>query len=132
MRFLQEMESDAVNKLLLLIPVFYVMTLGILFFLVYFACKYQLQRRRHEFGVYLMMGMRRSKLFSMLLAEDLVSSVLALLIGLPVSVLLSEIISLVTAKMVGMGDYWTPFYSFSVGHWPDCYRAFWQSSWLRF
>ena len=103
MRFLQEMESDAVNKLLLLIPVFYVMTLGILFFLVYFACKYQLQRRRHEFGVYLMMGMRRSKLFSMLLAEDLVSSVLALLIGLPVSVLLSEIISLVTAKMVGMG-----------------------------
>lgn len=63
MRFLQKMESDAVDRLLLMIPVFYVMTLGILFFLIYFACKYQLQRRRHEFGVYLMMGMRRSKLF---------------------------------------------------------------------
>ncbi len=103
MRFLQKMESDAVDKLLLMIPVFYTMTLGILFFLIYFACKYQLERRRHEFGVYLMMGMRRSKLFSMLLAEDFVSSILALLIGLPVAVLLSEMISLITAKLVGMG-----------------------------
>lgn len=103
MRFLQKMESDAVNKLLLMIPVFYVITLGILFFLIYFSCKYQLQRRRHEFGVYLMMGMRRSKLFSMLIAEDFVSSILALVIGLPVAVLLSELISLITAKLVGMG-----------------------------
>ncbi len=103
MIFLRKMESDAVDKLLLLIPVFYIMTLVILFFLIYFACKYQLQRRRHEFGVYLMMGMSRNKLFSMLLAEDGVSSLLALAIGLPVAVLLSEIISLVTAKLVGMG-----------------------------
>lgn len=103
MIFLAKMESDAVNRLLLMIPVFYVMTLGILFFLSYFACKYQLERRRKEFGVYLMMGMRRSKLFIMLLAEDLLSSVLALVIGIPVAVLLSELISLVTAKLVGMG-----------------------------
>lgn len=103
MIFLAKMESDAVSRLLLMIPVFYVMTLGILFFLSYFACKYQLERRRKEFGVYLMMGMRRSKLFIMLLAEDLLSSILALVIGLPVVVLLSELISLVTAKLVGMG-----------------------------
>lgn len=103
MVFLRKMESDAVDKLMLMIPVFYVMTLGILFFLIYFASKYQLQRRRHEFGVYLMMGMQRSKLFTMLLAEDVVSSLFALLIGLPVAVLLSEVISLVTAKLVGMG-----------------------------
>lgn len=103
MIFLAKMESDAVSRLLLMIPVFYVMTLGILFFLSYFACKYQLERRRKEFGVYLMMGMRRSKLFIMLLAEDLLSSILALVIGLPVAVLLSELISLVTAKLVGMG-----------------------------
>ena len=103
MVFLAKMESDAVNRLLQMIPVFYGMTLGILFFLIYFACKYQLERRRKEFGVYLMMGMRRSKLFTMLLAEDLLSSMLALVIGLPVAVLLSELISLVTAKLVGMG-----------------------------
>lgn len=103
MFFLQKMESDAVDKLLLLIPAFYGITLGILFFLIYFACKYQLELRRHEFGVYLMLGMRRGKLFGMLLAEDCLTSVLALLIGLPVAVVLSEITSLVTAKLVGMG-----------------------------
>lgn len=103
MVFLRKMESDAVNRLMMMIPVFYVMTLAILFCLIYFACKYQLQRRRHEFGVYLMMGMSRGKLFGMLLAEDLVSSVLALVIGLPVAVLISELISLITAKLVGMG-----------------------------
>lgn len=103
MLFLAKMESDAVNKLLTMIPLFYVMTLGILFFLTYFASKYQLERRRKEFGVYLMMGLRRSRLFAMLLAEDLLSSILALAIGLPVAVLLSELISLVTARLVGMG-----------------------------
>ena len=100
MIFLAKMESDAVNRLLLMIPVFYVITLGILFFLIYFACKYQMERRRKEFGVYLMMGMRRNKLFIMLLVEDILSSSLALVMGLPLAVLLSELISLVTAKPV--------------------------------
>ncbi len=103
MVFLRKMESDAVNQLLLMILVFYGITLGILFFLIYFACKYQLECRRKEFGVYLIMGMRRSKFFTMLLAEDFLSSILALAIGLPAAVLLSELISLITAKLVGIG-----------------------------
>lgn len=103
MLFLKKMESDAVNTLLLLVPAFYALTLGILFFLIYFACKYQFERRRHEFGVYLMMGMRRSRLFLMLLTEGLLSSIFALLIGLPIAVVLSELISLITARLTGMG-----------------------------
>lgn len=103
MLFLKKMESDAVNKLLALIPVFFCMTLVILFFLIYFASKYQLERRQHEFGVYLIMGMRRGKLFFMLLAEDVYNSILALLIGVPAAILLSELISLITARAIGMG-----------------------------
>jgi len=52
MIFLAKLESDAVNKLLAMIPLFYGMTLFILFFLVYFASKFQLERRKHEFGIY--------------------------------------------------------------------------------
>lgn len=103
MLFLQKMESQAVDRLLNMIPVFYGFTLIILFFLIYFASKYQLERRRHEFGVYLMMGMRRTKLFLMLLAEDMQSSAAALMIGLPAAILLAELISLITAKLVGIG-----------------------------
>lgn len=103
MIFLSKMESDAVNRLMTMIPVLYGITLFILFFLIYYASKYQLERRRHEFGVYLMMGMRRIRLFAMLLLEDIRSSVMALLIGLPAAILLSELISLITARLVGLG-----------------------------
>lgn len=103
MVFLSKMESDAVDRLLSLIPVFYGFALFILFFLIYYASKYQLERRRHEFGVYLMMGMRKSRLFVMLLAEDLANSISALIIGLPAAFLLSELISLITARLVGIG-----------------------------
>lgn len=103
MLFLQKMESDAVNRLLTMVPIFYVMTLVVLFFLIYFASRFQLERRRHEFGMYLMMGMTRNRLFALLLAEDVRSSAIALLIGLPAGVFLSELISLVTARLVGLG-----------------------------
>lgn len=103
MVFLKKMESDAVDRLFQIIPAFFVMTLVILFFLIYYASKFQLERRKHEFGVYLMMGMRRSKLFGMLLAEDIGSSLAALVTGLPIAILLSELISLITAKCVGLG-----------------------------
>jgi len=103
MKFLVSMESDAVNRLLSMIPLLYGITLFILFFLIYFASKYQLEIRKHEFGMYLMMGMRRYKLFFLLLAEDIRSSITALLIGLPIGVALAELISLITARLVGLG-----------------------------
>lgn len=103
MIFLSKMESHAVDRLLGMIPLFFGATLFVLFFLVYYAQKYQMERRRHEFGVYLMLGMPRRKLFIMLLLEDFGGSLLALAIGMPVAVLLSELISLVTARFVGLG-----------------------------
>ena len=114
MIFLKEMESDAVSRLLGLIPVLYGMTLFIIFFLVYFAGKYQLDRRNHEFGIYLISGMRKTRLFGMLIAEDILNSVWALAVGIPVAVLLSEVISLVTARLVGLGIVGHRF-TFSVG-----------------
>ena len=103
MRFLATIESDAVRKLMMLIPFVYVVSLFFVFFLVYFACKYQMETRCREFGMYLMLGMKRSRLFLMLLSETLWSSLVSLLIGLPAALFLTEGISLVTAKVVGLG-----------------------------
>lgn len=103
MRYLQGLESNAIKKLFAMITVLYGFTLFIIFALIYYASKYQIERRSHEFGVYIMMGMKRLKLFLMLLLEDLGSTFLALLIGLPISVLITEVISLLTVKMVGIG-----------------------------
>ena len=103
MVFLHKMESDAVNKLYMLLNVVFVLALFLVFFLIYFAQKYQLERQKHEFGVMLMLGMKRSRLFFFLMLSDVASSVRSLVIGLPVAVLLSEGISLVTARIIGLG-----------------------------
>lgn len=101
--FLKTMESDAVNRLLLLTPVLYAVSLLILFFLVYFAGKYQLEKRSHELAMYLMLGMRRKRLFFMLLVEEVWNSIISLAIGIPIAVFISEMVSMITAKVVGLG-----------------------------
>lgn len=97
------MERDAVNKLLMLIPILYVVSLCLLYFLVYFTDKYQMERRSHEFGTYLMLGMKKRSLFQMLFLEDLRNIVYALVIGIPGALLISELTSLITAKLAGFG-----------------------------
>ncbi len=103
MKFLRKMESDALGRIFSAIPIFYIVSLAILFFLVYFASSLQIEKRLHEFGMYLTLGMRKSKLFSMLLLEDLRNNMIALGFGLPIAITFSEFISLVTAKIVGLG-----------------------------
>lgn len=127
MRYLATVESDAVRKLMMLLPVVYGVSLFFVFFLVYFACKYQMDSRRRELGMYLMLGMKRSRMFSMLFCETLWSSVISLVIGIPVALLLTEGISLTTAKVVGLGIIGHHF-SFSVGAvlWTVCGFVFVQ------
>lgn len=102
MRYLKTIESDAVAKLLMLIPVLYAVSLCFVFFLVYFTNAYQFHLRNHEFGLYLMMGMKRWKLFSMLILETMWNGIIALIIGIPIAVFLTEMISLTTSKLIGM------------------------------
>ena len=103
MRFLNTIESDAVRKLMLLVPLIYVVSLFFVFFLVYFAYRYQMENRRKEFGLYLMLGMKRSRLFLMLICETVLNSILSILAGIPIALLLTESISLATARLVGLG-----------------------------
>lgn len=102
LQFLQTLESDGVARLLKIIPVIYVFSLFFVFFLVYFACRYRAETRRKEFGLYLMLGMKRSRLFAMLVGETFWNSWISLLIGLPLAVLLTEGISMATARAIGL------------------------------
>jgi putative ABC transport system permease protein len=100
--FLRTLESDAVSRLLMMIPIVYIVSLFFMFFLVYFSNSYQIQRRSHEFGMYQILGMKRSRLFSMLMGETLWNSLIALAIGIPIALFLTELISLATVKLIGM------------------------------
>lgn len=104
MRFLSELESDAVDRLLTkLLPTVYLCALLFVFSLVIFANKYQFECRSRELGLYLLFGMTKPRLFIQIMAEGLISSLLALLGGLICGGFLSEISSLATARLVGYG-----------------------------
>ena len=78
-RFLGEIESDAVQRLLTnLMPTVYFCVLLFVFFLVVFANKYQLECRSRELGLYLMFGMTKKHLFIQIMVEGIITSFLAL------------------------------------------------------
>lgn len=101
--YLKDFESHAVDQLFSLMPILYGFALFLLFFLVLFANRYQLERRSKEFGLYMLLGMQRKNLFSLLFAESLFTSALALLFGLGSGILLSEALSLTTSRLIGQG-----------------------------
>ncbi|MBU5332566.1 MAG: FtsX-like permease family protein [Anaerocolumna aminovalerica] len=114
-RFLRELESSAVEKLLTTVmPMVYLCALLFIFFLVVFANKYQLECRSRELGLYLMFGMKKKRLFFQLMMEGFITSLLALFGGIICGSFLSEIISLATARLVGQGII-THQSSFSIG-----------------
>lgn len=100
--YLLTLEHAQTKALLSLIRTLYLVSLVITFFLIFYASKYQLERRSYSLGIYMLLGMKRAKVFGLFMAEDLGSSLFSLAVGLPVAVLLSELIGLVTSKLVGM------------------------------
>lgn len=101
--FLKGFESDAIDRLLTEMRLVYAFALFLLFFLILFANGYQLNRRSKEFGLYIMLGMGKRRLILQLLAEGLITSILALGGGLLIGGFLAEIISLTVSKLVGQG-----------------------------
>ncbi|TCK89147.1 putative ABC transport system permease protein [Natranaerovirga hydrolytica] len=101
--FLREFESSSIDKLLALMPIVYLFALLLLFFLILFANRYELNRRSKEFGLYLMLGMSKKRLAIQLLAEGLVTSIFALIGGIIIGGFLAEIISLTVSKLIGQG-----------------------------
>lgn len=124
MVFLKKMESDAVQKLLLLIPVLYGISLFFLFFLVYFSDRYRMEQRSHEMGIYLMFGMGRRKLFAMLLAEDIWNSILSLAARYPHSGPSVRADQYDHGKSGGDGNCGASFYIFAFRCTVDCCRIF--------
>lgn len=98
-RFLKTFESHGVNKLLLYIQIIFAACLIIMFFLIVFANHFLIRRRKKEIGVYMMLGMKQSKVFWMLILEGMITSLLALISGLFIGIILSDFISLLSARI---------------------------------
>lgn len=78
------------------VSVFLAVILG---FLVVYANRFLIRRRKREFGVYLTLGMRRGQVAAIIATETLSVGVAALAVGLAAGVLLSQLMTYVTARL---------------------------------
>lgn len=71
----------------------------VLAFLIIYANNYLIKRRKKEFGVYMTLGMDKGKLSKILFIETLLVGVISLAIGLVLGIIISQGLSILTAKM---------------------------------
>lgn len=67
--------------------------------LILYANNFLIKKRKKELGIYMTLGMKKSKISKILLGETLIVGILSLAAGLLLGVLLSQGLSLFTAKL---------------------------------
>lgn len=95
--------SETQSKLLLVleemigyVSVFISVILG---FLIIYANRYLIKRRKKELGIYMTLGMEKGKVSRLLILETLIIGIFSLIIGLVLGIFISQGLSVVTAKM---------------------------------
>lgn len=68
-------------------------------FLILYANNFLIKRRKKEFGIYMTLGMKKSKISKIVIIETLVIGIFSLLVGLIVGIFLSQWLSIITAKL---------------------------------
>lgn len=68
-------------------------------FLVIYASRYLMKRRKKEFGIYMTLGMGKGQISRILLSETLIIGLVALVVGLIVGIALSQLTSILVSNM---------------------------------
>lgn len=84
------------TKMISLVSIFVSVVLG---FLIVYANNFLIRRRKKEFGIYMTLGMEKSKVSRILVTETFIIGILSLVTGLAVGVFLSQWLSVLTAKL---------------------------------
>lgn len=87
---------DLVGQIMGLFSVFIACVLG---FLVVYANRFLIRRRKHEFGIYLTLGMRPSAVTQIVLIETVLVGLVSLIVGLVLGIALSQGLSFVTSAL---------------------------------
>ena len=96
---LNELQSEAVTAVTRMLSGVSVFVAVILGFLVVYANRFLVRRRKREFGIYLTLGMGRAQVAAIMVVETLSVGVAALVAGLALGVLLSQVMMYVTANL---------------------------------
>lgn len=96
---LSEQSAKMLDMLGMLIDMVSVFITVILAFLVVYASRFLIRRRNKEFGLYLLLGMPRTKLLALTCVETLIVGAVSLVVGLALGVALSQALVWLTALL---------------------------------
>ena len=96
---LSKKRSDMVDILVTVLSAMSVVVSCILGFLIVYASRFLLRKRKKEFGLYLTLGMKKSDIARILLTETAVIGLISLAVGLLAGVGLSQFMSLFVANL---------------------------------
>lgn len=99
MKGISESQYEMVQLMVNLLSMVSVVVAFILGFLIVYANRFLIKRRKKEFGVYMMLGMGKGGISRILLYETVLVGILSLVVGLIVGIFASQFMSILVAKL---------------------------------
>ena len=96
---LSNSQSDILLSLVQMLGVVSVFVAVVLGFLVVYANRFLMKRRKKELGIYLLLGMPKSRVSRIMIFETLLIGMFALAVGLLIGVFLAQGMSVLTARL---------------------------------
>src|SRR5699024_7647992 len=72
---------------------------GVFCFLIVYANRFLMKRRKQEFALYMMLGMGKLRISALLVFETLIIGIASLAVGLVLGIALSQALSLIVVSM---------------------------------
>ena len=93
---MQKNAFDLADQIIGIVSMFIAFVLG---FLIIYANNYLIKRRKKEFGIYMTLGVEKGSLSRLVFLETFIIGLISLVVGIVLGVLLSQGMSVLTAKM---------------------------------
>ncbi|WP_299995906.1 ABC transporter permease [uncultured Clostridium sp.] len=96
---LTEEQATAFQMINLVMGVASVFISFVLGFLIVYANNFLVKRRKKEFGIYMTLGMENTQLSKLIFVETMLIGIISLAVGIALGILLSQMLSIFTAKL---------------------------------
>lgn len=92
-------KSDVIDTMNTALSIMSIVVSFILGFLIVYASRFLIKKRKREFGIYMTLGMHKNDISGILLFETLMIGAISLIVGLIIGIALSQFMSLFVANM---------------------------------
>lgn len=103
------MEEDAIMPIMIGLATFFIVL--IMSWLIHYMVRFMMEKRGSEFGIYMLLGMKKRTIARLYVRENLLLGSVALIIGCGLGILLSQVLMSIMATMIYME--YTPHVTFN-------------------